>query len=78
MVNNNLLNELVNGNYYYYDLEDGGAGIVMANGWNEAKRKVKEAYTKHSSDPFTENIMIYPINQKPFDDAPDVLEIYEY
>lgn len=74
-----MLNKLTNGNYWYYVLEEGGAGIVRANSSEEAERKVREAYTKHSgNDPFTENIGIYEIYQKPYDNAPDVLEICEY
>ena len=73
-----MFNELVNGDYWYYVLEEGGAGIVRAESSEEAERKVREAYTKHCDDPFTEEIKIYEIYQKPYDDAPDVLEIYEW
>lgn len=73
-----MFDELVNGDYWYYVLEEGGAGIVRAESSEEAERKVREAYTKHSDNPFTEEIKIYEIYQKPYDDAPDVLEIYEY
>lgn len=73
-----MFNELVNGNYWFYVLEEGGSGIVRAESSEEAERKVREAYTKHSADPFTEEIKIYEIYQKPYDDAPDVLEIYEW
>ena len=73
-----MLNKLVNGNYWCYILEEGGAGIVKAESSEEAERKVREAYTKHGYyNPFTEEIRIYEIYQKPYDDAPDVLEIYE-
>ena len=72
-----MFNELTNGNYWCYVLEQGGVGIVRANNSDEAKQKVKDAYTKHSDDPFTEEISIYEIYQKPFDDAPDVIEICE-
>ena len=73
-----MFNELVNGDYWCYVLEEGGTGIVRAESSEEAERKVREAYTKHGSDPFTEEITIYEIYQKPYDDAPDVLEIYEW
>lgn len=78
-----MFNELVNRNYWCYILEEGGtgivkAGIVKAESYEEAERKVREAYTKHSNDPFTEKIEIYKIYQKPYDDVPDVLELYEW
>lgn len=72
-----MFNELVNGNYWCYILEEGGIGIVRAESSEEAERKVREAYTKHTTSPFTEEIKIYEIYQKPYDDAPDVLEICE-
>lgn len=73
-----MFNELVNGDYWCYVLEEGGAGIVRAESSEKAKQKVREAYTKHSCDPFTEKIEIYKIYQKPYDDVPDVLELYEW
>ena len=73
-----MFNTLVNGDYWYYLLEEGGAGIVKADSSEEAEQKVRDAYTKHSDDPFTEEIKIYEIYQKPYDDAPDVMEIYEW
>lgn len=72
-----MFSELTNGNYWCYVLEQDGVGIVRANNLDEARQKVKDAYTKHSDDPFTEEINIYEIYQKPFDDAPDVIEICE-
>lgn len=72
-----MFNELVNGNYWCYILEEGGIGIVKAESSKEAEHKVREAYTKHTTNPFTEEIKIYEIYQKPYDDAPDVLEICE-
>ncbi len=73
-----MLNELANGSYWFYKLEEGGCGIVAATSPEEAENKVKEAYTKHSADPFPEEIEVYEIYQKPFEDAPDVIEIFEY
>lgn len=72
-----MLNTLANGNYWYYILEEGGCGIVKADSSEEAEQKVRDAYTKHSDDLFTEEISIYEIYQKPYGDAPDIIEICE-
>ena len=44
---------------------------------NDYKAKVRDAYKKHSTADFSEDIEIYEIYQRPFDDAPDVIEIFE-
>ena len=73
-----MLKELANGNYFCYVIEDGGMGIVKADNPEDAERKVRDGYTKHSSLSKSTEISIYDIYQTPFDDAPDVIEIYEY
>lgn len=72
-----MLNTLANGTYWYYRLEEGGSGIVKADNPVEAENKVRDAYKKHSVADFSERIDIYDIYQKPFEDAHDVIEIYE-
>lgn len=62
--------------YYRYEIEQGGIGVVKANSKVEAKQKVIDAYTKHSTDGFTEEVYIHDIEQ-PFEDAPDVIEVYD-
>lgn len=70
------LSFLAQGGYYHYILEEGGCGIVAAESSEEAERKVREAYEKHSGDDgFSEAISIYEISQVPFPDATDVIEI---
>lgn len=73
----NVLKTLANGFYYFYKLEEGGAGIVYADNPKEAEFKVRDAYSTHSDTLFTEEIEIFKIYQKPYEDAPDVIEIYE-
>ena len=72
-----MLKDLANGDYFFYKLSEGGCGIVKADSPEDAERKVRDGYTKHSSYG-GEDIEIYDIYQKPFDDAPDVIEIFEY
>ena len=38
-----MLSTLANGDYWYYEWEDGGRGIVKADNSEEAERKVKES-----------------------------------
>ena len=73
-----MLKELANGNYFCYAIEDGGLGIVKANSPEEAEQKVRDGYNKHGYLSDSTQIKIYDIYQEPFDDAPDVIEIYEY
>lgn len=76
----NIIKELTNGEYWFYKLEQGGAGIVKAYNFTEAEQKVKNAYLKHSSPEFCEEIEVYKIEKCCcyFEDVPDVIEIYEY
>ena len=71
------LKELSNGNYFIYQIDDGGCGIVYAeNGPEEAATKVLESYVNHGCEDMSiEEISIYDIYEKPFDDSPDVIEI---
>lgn len=74
-----MLSILANGDYWYYEWETGGKGIVKADSYEEAEKKVRESYAKHSGgyDNSAEELYIYEIWMKPFDDAPDVIEICE-
>ena len=72
-----MLKELANGNYFCYVIEDGGLGIVKADNPEEAEQKVREGYKKHGSLSDNTKVEIYDIYQEPFDDVPDVIEIYE-
>lgn len=72
-----MFNTLTNGNYWYYEWEDGGKGIVKADSSEEAERKVRESYKKHGYENTSEEVYIYEIWQKPFEDSLDVIEICE-
>ena len=72
-----MLKELANGNYWFYKWEEGGCGIVKASNPEEAEQKVRDGYIKHGGAS-GEEIEIYEIYQEPFDDVPDVIEIFEY
>lgn len=80
-----IMNELVkyieNGELFSYELSDGGSGIVIADNVEEAEYKVKTAYKRHGgyeNENFEEvRVDIFALYQKPFNDAPDVLEIFE-
>ena len=76
------MKHIENQRLFAYTLSDGGAGIVIADGEDGAKEKVKAAYKKHggyeNGNMDGVDINIFPICQKPFADAPDVLEIFEY
>lgn len=70
-----MFNTLSNGDYWYYEWEDGGKGIVKADSSKEAERKVRESYKKHGYRDTSEEVCICEIWQKPFEDSPDVIEI---
>lgn len=75
-----MLTELVNtGKLYGYKLTDGGMGLVIAETREDAYTKVEKAYIAHGSPEYNfADVELWEITQKPFTDAPDVLEIYEY
>jgi hypothetical protein len=80
MGGNIMLKELVNtGHLYGYKLSDGGLGIVLAATPEVARETIKNAYKKHGLPDYDfSDLEIWKIDQKPFCDAPNVLEIYEY
>ena len=72
------LKELSNGEYFHYRISDGGHGLVKADSREEAIDKVLDAYNAHGQCLTLDDISINVIEQNPFTDAPDVLEIYAY
>ena len=77
---NELIQHLENGTLFSYSLSDGGTGIVIADSPEEAEQKVGAAYEKHggyeNGNMDGVDINIWELYQKPFDDVPDVLEIF--
>ena len=71
------LSELCNGNYFYYEIEYGGKGIVAADSPEEAELKVRSAYKKHGELSDLTEIRIYD-SFSWFKDATDVIEISEW
>ena len=76
-----MLKELIeSGKLYGYitDYYSGGKGIVIANNEDEARQKVISGYLKHGySESELSELEVWKVTSKPFDDAPDVLEIWE-
>lgn len=81
VIMNGLVKYIENGELFSYELSDGGSGIVIVDNVEEAEYKVKTAYKRHGGYE-NENLEevrvdIFALDQKPFNDAPDVLEIFE-
>lgn len=78
-----LVKYIINGKLWTYmidaDDDGGGVGIVIADNEQQAIAKVKEAYKKHSGNDEISDFSVYShkIEQCPFSDAPDVLEIFD-
>lgn len=71
-----MLKELLNGNYYIYQLSDGGCGIVKANTKEEAIAIVIDAYKTHGIvEVDKSDIDITKIQDGLFDDAENVIEL---
>lgn len=75
-----MLKTLVQTNKLYGYITDyycGGKGIVLAYSEEHAKRKVKDAYLKHGySESELSELEVWAIETEPFEDALDVLEIW--
>ena len=72
-----MLNELINGNYFIYQIGDGGCGIVKADNYEEALKNVEKAYSIHGE----KNIVVelHKIMEDGwFNDSPDIIEIGWY
>lgn len=74
-----IIKHIQEGELWCYTLSDGGTGIVIADNEEEAEKKVRTAYSKHGGyeegNLASVEVNVWEITQKPFDDAPDVLEI---
>jgi hypothetical protein len=63
---------------YITDYYNGGKGIVLADNETDARQKVTDAYLKHGySKGELEDLEVWEVDTEPFDDAPDVLEIWQ-
>ena len=63
---------------YITDYYNGGKGIVLADNETEARSKVADAYLKHGySKGELEDLEVWEVTKEPFEDALDVLEIWE-
>ena len=69
-----MLKELLNGNYFIYQIEDGGCGIVKANDKVEAVVNVKNAYDMHGEHDIEVDVFDIEGNRY-FDDSPNVIEL---
>jgi len=47
-----VIKKLTKGDYFAYQVDDGGCGIVKANSTDEAREKVALSYNRHG-DPYT-------------------------
>lgn len=75
-----LLKRIMEGEAFLYELEDGGAGLVLADTIDEAEQKVRESYAKHGgyeSGSVPGHVRLWAIDtcQRHFPDCPDVLEL---
>ena len=64
--------------HWIYVLDNDTYGVVKANTEDEAKQKVKEAYTKHGgyeSEITEDMIEIENMDNHWFSDSPDVIEV---
>ena len=63
---------------YITDYYAGGKGIVIADSEQEARQKIISAYLKHGfSDCDFDDLQVWKVADGYFDDAPDVLEIWQ-
>lgn len=74
-----MIKELTNGDYYLYQIDDGGCGIVKASNEAEAIAKIMDAYRGHGGaeydalDIVCKNIC--DVGNVFFADHPSVIEI---
>ena len=71
------LSDLTNGNFYLYQVDDGGAGIVEADTEEAAKIKVAFSYHKHGQpDVHSQDVEVFKIDSESyFEDCPSVIEL---
>lgn len=76
-----MLKDLViKGRLYGYntDYYNGGKGIVIADSEEDARNKVINGYLKHGySESELTDLEVWKVTEEPFEDAPDVLEIWQ-
>lgn len=74
-----MLKELTNGNYFIYQINDGGCGIVKAKSEPEAVANVMDAYRGHNGDEYSATDIdcknIADIGNAFFVDKPNVIEL---
>lgn len=73
-----MIKELINGNYYIYQLSDGGCGIVQAKGEKEAAMTVVDAYNRQHSgiyEPADVHIKEIEGKNNYHESSPNVLEL---
>ena len=74
-----MLKELMNGNYYIYQLSFGGFGIVKANSDVEAKVNIMNAYKGHDGSEYDATDIwccnICDLSNVFFADDPNVIEL---
>ena len=74
-----MIKELTNGNYYIYQISDGGCGIVKANSDVEAKVNVMNAYKGHDGSEYSATDIwccnICDLGNTFFADKPNVIEL---
>ena len=75
-----MLEELLNGKYFIYQISDGGCGIVKANTEAQAVVAVMDAYRSHCGSDFdysATDIKCYKItnDSRYFKGTPNVLEL---
>lgn len=71
------LKQLTNGNYYIYQVDDGGCGIVKAENEDKARLKVAYAYHRHGQpDIHSCNVEVFKIDPQGYqEDCPYVVEL---
>lgn len=62
---------------YWYEIDDGGKGIVMATCAIDAMCKVRKAYSLHGGISESNTIRVTEFKAD-FNDAPDVMELIDY
>lgn len=74
-----MLKELMNGNYYIYQLRFGGCGIVKANSDVEAKVNIMNTYKGHDGSEYDATDIwccnICDLSNVFFADDPNVIEL---
>ena len=69
--------ELTNGNYYIYQISDGGCGIVKAETEAEAKLRAAFSYHKHGQpDVHSWDVEVFEIDKDGYqEDCPYLIEL---